>query len=220
MIKFGKENEKMKKITKLIALVLALALVLSLTACAGKASIVGTWKYNLDFQKLMEASGELSAEGNEDNKELADAMIKLFEGLNMVLVLDLKEDKSFTLSTDEASLKAAAEKMKERIPDRLKTMFGGEEGLNAMLETSGQTMDDITESFAEQFSVDDMKLEATKGTYTYEEGKLVLTSEDGETETMTVELSAKELKVTGIEGQEEDDMAEALKSVLPMVFTK
>jgi len=211
----------MKKITKLIALVLALALVLSLTACAGKASIVGTWKYTLDFKKLMEASGELSTEGGEDNQEMVDAMVKLFDGLTMVLVMDLKEDNTFVLSTDEASLKAAAEKMKERIPDLLKTMFGGEEGLNAMLETSGQTMDEITESFSEQFNVDDMKLEETKGTYTYEEGKLVLTPEDGEATTMTVELSAKELKVTALDSKDaDDDMAEALKSVLPMVFTK
>ena len=211
----------MKKITKLIALVLALALVLSLTACAGKASIVGTWKYTLDFKKLMEASGELSTEGGEDNQEMVDAMVKLFDGLTMVLVMDLKEDKTFTMSTDEASLKAAAEQMKERIPDLLKTMFGGEEGLNAMLETSGQTMDEITESFSEQFNMDDMKLEETKGTYTYEEGKLVLTPEDGEATTMTVELSAKELKVTALDSKDaDDDMAEALKSVLPMVFTK
>lgn len=211
----------MKKITKLIALVLALALVLSLTACAGKASIVGTWKYTLDFKKLMEASGELSTEGGEDNQEMVDAMVKLFDGLTMVLVMDLKEDNTFVLSTDEASMKAAAEQMKERIPDLLKTMFGGEEGLNAMLETSGQTMDEITESFSEQFNVDDMKLEETKGTYTYEEGKLVLTPEDGEATTMTVELSAKELKVTALDSKDaDDDMAEALKSVLPMVFTK
>lgn len=211
----------MKKITKLIALVLALALVLSLTACAGKASIVGTWKYTLDFKKLMEASGELSTEGGEDNQEMVDAMVKLFDGLTMVLVMDLKEDNTFVLSTDEASLKAAAEQMKERIPDLLKTMFGGEEGLNAMLETSGQTMDEITESFSEQFNMDDMKLEETKGTYTYEEGKLVLTPEDGEATTMTVELSAKELKVTALDSKDaDDDMAEALKSVLPMVFTK
>ena len=209
----------MKNITKLIALVLALALVLSLTACSGKASIEGTWKYSLDFKKVMEASGEMPSDGDaEDNKELVEAMTKLFDGLSMVLVLDLKEDKSFTMSTDEASMKAAVEKMKERIPDLLKTMFGGEEGLNAMLEMTGQSMDDLTASFAEQFNPEEMELDAVKGTYTYEEGKLVLTSEDNNVVTMTVELASKELKVTAIEG--EDDMSEGLKQVLPMVFTK
>ncbi len=40
----------MKKLTKLFALVLALALVLSLTACASKG-IAGSWSYTLDMKK-------------------------------------------------------------------------------------------------------------------------------------------------------------------------
>ena len=211
----------MKKLTKLLALVLALALVFSLTACAGKTSIVGTWKYTMDYNKLMESMSEeegTDAEG-EDMKGLVDAMNKLFEGLTMVIVLDLKEDNSFTMSTDEASMKAANELIKERMPDFLKSMFG-EDGLNAMLG-EGQTMDDLVNSYSEEFNTDDMEMEETKGTYTYEDGKLVLTPEGEEAATMTVELSAKELKVTAIDAKEDDeDMMEAFSKMLPMVFTK
>lgn len=211
----------MKKLTKLLALVLALALVLSLTACAGKASIVGTWKYTMDYNKLMESMSEeegTDAE-DEDMKGLVDAMNKLFEGLTMVIVLDLKEDNTFTMSTDEASMKAANELIKERMPDFLKSMFG-EDGLNAMLG-EGQTMDDLVNNYAEEFNTDDMEMEETKGTYTYEDGKLVLTPEGEEAATMTVELSAKELKVTAIDAKEDDeDMMEAFSKMLPMVFTK
>lgn len=211
----------MKKLTKLLALVLALALVLSLTACAGKPSIVGTWKYTMDYNKLMESMSEeegTDAE-DEDMKGLVDAMNKLFEGLTMVIVLDLKEDNSFTMSTDEASMKAANELIKERMPDFLKSMFG-EDGLNAMLG-EGQTMDDLVNNYAEEFNTDDMEMEETKGTYTYEDGKLVLTPEGEEAATMTVELSAKELKVTAIDAKEDDeDMMEAFSKMLPMVFTK
>lgn len=211
----------MKKLTKLLALVLALALVLSLTACAGKASIVGTWKYTMDYNKLMESMSEeegTDAE-DEDMKGLVDAMNKLFEGLTMVIVLDLKEDNTFTMSTDEASMKAANELIKERMPDFLKSMFG-EDGLNAMLG-EGQTMDDLVNNYAEEFNTDDMEMEETKGTYTYADGKLVLTPEGEEAATMTVELSAKELKVTAIDAKEDDeDMMEAFSKMLPMVFTK
>ena len=211
----------MKKLTKLLALVLALALVFSLTACAGKTSIVGTWKYTMDYNKLMESMSEeegTDAE-DEDMKGLVDAMNKLFEGLTMVIVLDLKEDNSFTMSTDEASMKAANELIKERMPDFLKSMFG-EDGLNAMLG-EGQTMDDLVNNYAEEFNTDDMEMEETKGTYTYEDGKLVLTPEGEEAATMTVELSAKELKVTAIDAKEDDeDMMEAFSKMLPMVFTK
>lgn len=211
----------MKKLTKLLALVLALALVFSLTACAGKASIVGTWKYTMDYNKLMETMSEeegTDAE-DEDMKGRVDAMNKLFEGLTMVIILDLKEDNSFTMSTDEASMKAANELIKERMPDFLKSMFG-EDGLNAMLG-EGQTMDDLVNNYAEEFNTDDMEMEETKGTYTYEDGKLVLTPEGEEAATMTVELSAKELKVTAIDTKEDDeDMMEAFSKMLPMVFTK
>ena len=211
----------MKKLTKLLALVLALALVFSLTACAGKTSIVGTWKYTMDYNKLMESMSEeegTDAE-DEDMKGLVDAMNKLFEGLTMVIVLDLKEDNTFTMSTDEASMKAANELIKERMPDFLKSMFG-EDGLNAMLG-EGQTMDDLVNNYAEEFNTDDMEMEETKGTYTYEDGKLVLTPEGEEAATMTVELSAKELKVTAIDAKEDDeDMMEAFSKMLPMVFTK
>ena len=211
----------MKKLTKLLALVLALALVFSLTACAGKTSIVGTWKYTMDYNKLMESMSEeegTDAE-DEDMKGLVDAMNKLFEGLTMVIVLDLKEDNTFTMSTDEASMKAANELIKERMPDFLKSMFG-EDGLNAMLG-EGQTMDDLVNSYSEEFNTDDMEMEETKGTYTYADGKLVLTPEGEEAATMTVELSAKELKVTAIDAKEDDeDMMEAFSKMLPMVFTK
>jgi len=211
----------MKKLTKLLALVLALALVFSLTACAGKTSIVGTWKYTMDYNKLMESMSETEGTDaeDEDMKGLVDAMNKLFEGLTMVIILDLKEDNTFTMSTDEASMKAANELIKERMPDFLKSMFG-EDGLNAMLG-EGQTMDDLVNNYAEEFNTDDMEMEETKGTYTYEDGKLVLTPEGEEAATMTVELSAKELKVTAIDAKEDDeDMMEAFSKMLPMVFTK
>lgn len=211
----------MKKLTKLLALVLALALVFSLTACAGKTSIVGTWKYTMDYNKLMESMSETEGTDaeDEDMKGLVDAMNKLFEGLTMVIVLDLKEDNTFTMSTDEASMKAANELIKERMPDFLKSMFG-EDGLNAMLG-EGQTMDDLVNNYAEEFNTDDMEMEETKGTYTYADGKLVLTPEGEEAATMTVELSAKELKVTAIDAKEDDeDMMEAFSKMLPMVFTK
>ena len=211
----------MKKLTKLLALVLALALVFSLTACAGKTSIVGTWKYTMDYNKLMESMSETEGTDaeDEDMKGMLDAMNKLFEGLTMVIVLDLKEDNTFTMSTDEASMKAANELIKERMPDFLKSMFG-EDGLNAMLG-EGQTMDDLVNNYAEEFNTDDMEMEETKGTYTYADGKLVLTPEGEEAATMTVELSAKELKVTAIDAKEDDeDMMEAFSKMLPMVFTK
>ena len=227
----------MKKITNLLALILALALVLSLAACAGKASIVGTWKYTMDANQIMEASGAMdeltssedSGMTEEQAKAVLDTFKKIFDGVSMVMVLDLKEDNSYTMSMDEASAKAASETLSKRLPEMmpelLTAMFGGEEGLNSFLEMAGMTMEQMSANFAEEFKADElvksMTSEASKGTYTYEEGKLVLTAE-GEGEeplTMTVELTAKELKVTAVDTKDEDD-AKQYKAMLPMVFTK
>ena len=230
----------MKKITKFLSLALVLALVLSLTACAGigagKASIEGTWKYNMDVMKIMEASGEIDdmvGEGSgmteEQTQELINVFKKLFDGVDLIMVLDLKEDKTFTLAMDEEAGKAASEKLTERLPeilpDMFAAMFGGKETLDSMLDEYDMTMDDLMSLYGDEFDADEllegMSDASVSGTYTYENGKLVLTPEDDEPATLTVELSAKELKITAIEGGDVDeDELEMYKSLLPVVFVK
>lgn len=220
----------MKKTTKLLALVLALALVFSLTACAKQATITGSWKYSVDFMKLFNLEAEETTEETQDPEEAAamEAMLstmkKMYDGLSMDIILDLKEDNTFTMTTDEDALKTTGEKLKERAkeyaPELLKAMFG-EEMLNAMLEEEGKTMEEYANEYADQMDVSDMEIDTVSGTYSYEEGKLVLSVEGEKPVTLTVELSAKELKVTAIESEEidEEDL-ETYKALLPLVFVK
>ncbi len=232
----------MKKLTKLLSLTLVLALVLSLTACAGlggaKASIEGTWKYNMDVMKIMEASGEMDDMFGEDSgmteeqmQDLVKVFKKLFDGVDLTMVLDLKEDKTFTMAMDETAAKAASEKLAQRMPEILPglitVMFGGQEALNTMMEEYDMTMDDMTSLFGDEFNAEDLLegIEDTsiKGTYSYEDGKLVLSSEDDADEpaTLTVELSAKELKITAIDSADADEEElEMYKSLLPVVFVR
>ena len=131
--KDGKNH--MKKLTKLLSLTLVLALVLSLTACAGlggaKASIEGTWKYNMDVMKMMEASGEMDDMFGEDSgmteeqmQDLVKVFKKLFDGVDLTMVLDLKEDKTFTMAMDETAAKSASEKLAERMPEIMWATMG------------------------------------------------------------------------------------------------
>lgn len=238
--KDGKNH--MKKLTKLLSLTLVLALVLSLTACAGlggaKASIEGTWKYNMDVMKMMEASGEMDDMFGEDSgmteeqmQDLVKVFKKLFDGVDLTMVLDLKEDKTFTLAMDETAAKSAGEKLAERMPEimpeLIAAMFGGQDALNEMMEEYDMTMDDITSLFGDEFNAEDLLegLEdaSVKGSYTYDNGKLVLSSEDSDDEpaTLTVELSAEELKVTAIDSANADEEElEMFKSLLPVVFVR
>ena len=220
----------MKKITKLLALVLALALVFSLTACAKQATITGSWKYSVDFMKLFNLEAEETTEETQDPEEAAamEAMLstmkKMYDGLSMDIILDIKEDNTFTMTTDEDALKTTGEKLKERAkeyaPELLKAMFG-EEMLNAMIEEEGKTMEEYANDYADQMDVSGMEIDTVSGTYSYEEGKLVLSVEGEKPVTLTVELSAKELKVTAIESEEidEEDL-ETYKALLPLVFVK
>ena len=229
----------MKKTTKILALVLTLAMVLSLAACAGSAGITGSWKYNMDMPELMKKSTEASASSSEDSglteeqlKNMADTFAKVFDGINMVAVLDLKDDNSFKLSMDEASVKAATEALSTRLPDMmpdlLAAMFGTTtDKLDDMLAEWGTSVDDMMKEMEDEFSPDamleDLDVEDVTGTYRYEEGKLILTpkAEEGEESkdvTLTVELNGNELKVTALDGEVED--SEMYKALLPLVFTR
>ncbi len=225
----------MKKISAILALVLVLAMVFSLTACA-KTSIVGAWKYTMDFNKMFEVmeSGDSTGETKDAQqaaaeKALTDTMKKVFEGATMPIILDLKEDNTFVMSGDEAAMKETTKKIADRLPEILPDLIAGMSGktreeFEAQMKEANMTMDDVMEQYGGMFNaedmVDDMKVDEVKGTYTFEDGKLVLTPEDKDEKpsTMTVELSAKELKVTAIES--EDDLGESFKKLLPLVFTK
>ena len=123
------------------------------------------------------------------------------------------------------STKKIADRLPEILPDLIAGMSGmTREELEAQMKEANMTMDDVMEQFGGMINaedmVDEMKMDEVKGTYTYEDGKLVLTPDDKDEkpETFTVEFDSKELKVTAIET--EDEFGESLKKLLPLVFTK
>lgn len=188
----------MKKMMKLLSLVLVLALVLSLAACSGTktATIVGKWSTTMDMEKMMEKA----AEGGEDDLGgMMEAFGSIFKGVVFKINLEFNEDGTFVMSTDEDSMKAAAELL----------VSNAKEALGELAES--MDVSDLTNEFGGDMN--------EKGTYTYEDGKLTLKGEeDAENDAMVwvVELTATELKVTDIEGEEDD----SYKAMLPLVFTK
>ena len=211
----------MKKMTKILALVLALALVLSLGACSKKATIDGTWIYSMDLMKAMNASPD-AAQMAEEFEKYADA----FKDVVVKVKLDLTADGKYTFGVDEESAKEAMPKMiegmKKILPDMLKDMLGEDVDINEFLEAQGMTMDDMLASFTEEMNTDDMAAELAeateKGTYKFENGKLSFTPENGDAYEWAVELNGSELKVTELAG--DADMIEALKGLLPLTFKK
>ena len=220
----------MKKLMKLLSLVLVLALVLSLAACSGKAaSIVGKWSTTMDMDKLLESESAADKDDEEGMGALLEMFGGMFKGVSLKMNLELKEDGTYEMSSDEESVKAAAAAMKENMKTALPGILAGvygcsEDELEAKLAENGSSLEEAMAQMGDMFDADSMAEEFggdnnEKGTYTYEDGKLTLKSDDAEENdsmVWVVELSATELKVTDIEGQEDD----GYKAMLPLVFTK
>lgn len=84
---------------RIIAVLLTLMMALSLTACSGddNAKVAGTWKWNCDITKVMQESVNQGA-GMDLSTDAA---------VEIVFVLDLNEDGTYTLSVDRDAMKTS-----------------------------------------------------------------------------------------------------------------
>jgi len=213
----------MKYQTKLLALLLALVLVFSLTACGSKSasgSIVGRWKCPVDCNRLLD---EAEKEGGAVDT-LTDAVSKSLDGMTVDLILDLKEDGTFTFGADEDVMKGVSDALRERIsgiiPDLVSDLLGlDSSALEAQLALAGLSLDDAFSKYFGDFDadsiLDSLAFEAVNGTYTYKTGKLTLIM--GETSpTFNVELNESELKITSsVSGADY-----LMRGLLPLVFIR
>ena len=94
---------------KLLALLLALSLTLALAGCGSK-SVAGTWRTTI---YLEERAGDKRSD-----------LARVFRGVSVELVLELREDGGFTLSTD---LGDAGHELREKLRDYLSESCGPEQ---------------------------------------------------------------------------------------------
>ena len=82
------------KRNRILALLLALAMLLSLAACGSKKpSVVGLWEAEVDMRDQMVEQMDASVGGSKSFGEYLDSFV-------WVLTLELREDGSYTLSYD------------------------------------------------------------------------------------------------------------------------
>ena len=225
---------------KILALTLSLLLLLSLFAgCGGSAessdteteaaasteaapvTIVGTWKYTLNYLSLFEAMLQDAA----DSGSRTYFLTALYDGLSEIVVLDLKEDGTFTMNVDEATAADNRTQLKERLdielPDLIASSMGTTaEDLKALLAEEGASFDDLVAQYREELDIEGMlsssMIDPISGTYAYDDGCLYLMSENESTVTYTVELGGSELKILDIM----NDTSSALDGLLPLVFVR
>ena len=119
---------------RIIAVLLTLMMALSLTACSGddNAKVAGTWKWNCDITELFQEGVNQGA-----GMDLAtDATME------MVFVLKLNEDGTYTLNVDRDALKTSLQTyIDSLIPAAVEMIY-------QQLEDQGMNRADIDEAMA------------------------------------------------------------------------
>ena len=206
---------------KRIALLLSFVLVLSLVLCAcggQKATIVGTWKANVELAEAFNA--EMAAAGMGDFINL--------ESFSLPLVMTFNEDGTGSMTVDQEAMTASIDKLAADLTAGLEAYFteyftsmGLEIDLDEALAASGLSMDDLVEEMKAEFAGEDAFAEFTNEfKYKAEDGKLYM-SEDLESEISevynTYELKGNTLTLDIGTEEIEEEMAAIL---FPMTLTR
>lgn len=164
----------MKNMRKLAALVLVLTMVLTMTACGGdQDKLTGVWETEVDFAEVFN-----NTLGNAENAE----SLKV-DSLKLKIVLTFREDDTYSMAADPASVDAAMAGLKKDLKAGMEDYLVdtiAATGLNLelgdilhMLDTD---MDSLIVEVLKPDLVDNMAaLMAAEGQYLAEEGKLYLT---------------------------------------------
>lgn len=210
---------------KLIALLMALAMVLCFAACgteseggSEKTTIVGEWEGAMDVTSALE---EVMSESLGMDIEMKD--------LELVMLFDFDKDGSFTSEVDEKSAQKLLDNMIDAVVDVLVEALEAE-GVD--LEEQGMTKDSLREMMEEEMDTEDLISELAifeDGYYLYENGCIYTgddlddLKEDAEAnseEIWEVRLSGKTMKVTNITNSDGESLEDVLPGVLPMTFKK
>ena len=197
----------------------------SVTEAAKEATIVGNWKYVLDFSSIVESTMKEAIESADDDQQaMYGELFKCFNNISMDMYMNFGEDGKVKLDLDEDSAKAAIEKIKNNVTDSLPNIFKtlGIDDLDAYLKSSGKTKDELTETLTSSFDVDSFADKNISGVYRLDGNKLYITNE-GEKEDadsyMVIELTPDTLKF--IEAKGSIDTMESFDNVLfPMIFVR
>lgn len=215
---------------KTIAMALSLVMVLLIMAGCGileQAKLVGTWNAEVDLSEAI--SQEILGEVGDLGEYFAVTDFKV----NYIMVLN--SDSTYTITLDEASVKAAFDALMEDLMDGMVEFLESEienSGLNMtveeMLAASGSSLEALEEemisSIEEQGLVENLIEDSSaEGRFKAKDGKLYMSAglEYNVDENVydTYVLDGDKLTLVEYVGGDEEDTA-VTKMVYPMVFTK
>lgn len=206
-------------IKRVTAFVLALMLIASLAACGceREPSIVGKWNYELSLKDFIENVVQLNKDSFDQSIQVVyDEMIKAFDKYSIKVILELKDDGTFSFAPDVDAAITAVDKVKEKlesvITKALKLIGFSEEQIKAKINS----MDDIMNGIIGEINRLDYS-----GKYVYEDKKLYLFDEGKEknnSQYLDIELDNNEFTVTKINGDVKG--FQGMDALLPMTFKR
>ena len=199
----------MKRIAS-AALLLLLCAALLLTGCS-KPSPVGSWTAEIRFADYAKQLDTLSP-GLSEELEL--------DGLKLGLKLDLAEDNTFNLYTEQASLDQLLRDLRSSVEEAARKSMRKnydltESQLEARLEELGLTMDGLLDQFFAELKGIEKPARIT-GTYRWKEGTIFLTAKGGAEAAYAAELTETGLTIQGANAGDELGFG----GLLPLRFQK
>ena len=203
---------------------------------AAPVTIVGTWKYTLDYRRLIEATLQGAAESGDRTYFLNT----LYDGLSDLVILELREDGTFVMNADAAvrqdNRRQLEGRLNNNLPDLVASYLGTTlEELETRLAEEGLAVDEASMNawaaqYVEVFDVrgflDSVPLDAAvEGAYAYDDGYLYLMPASGalflmpegtDTAVCITELSGSELKITDVTGE----LDAGVRGLVPLVFVR
>ena len=200
---------------KLLAILLAVMMILSLTACGKSGSdeptIVGSWKGSMDLSAFMAAIYQIEIE----------------DPIPFGITFTFNADNTYSVAVDEESIDAFMDAMVDMVVGMMSSMYGEEFDLETMLAEEGMTMDEFTEEIMASVDVDSVlgAIAEANAYYKYEDGKVYTATtkealDAGDYDDCNyITLTSKTMTITDIE-QDGEKMSEIMPDMLPIVLTK
>lgn len=215
----------MKIIKSAVTLLLVAVLAFSVCACSPKDPLIGKWCYELPFSDIVQGYVKNAVDSADNSqKAMYEELFKAFDGCTINLILELKNDNTYSYTPDKESALASVEKIKENlktvIPAAYKAIGLGDDEFSAFLKAQGKTVDDLVKEMSSEFSVDKLtKGVQASGKFVHEGDKLYLfKDEKDEAKYCEITLDGDNLTVTKVVG-EVDGFKNAEKR-LPIKFKK
>lgn len=214
-----------KNMTKVLSVVLVLAMVLMLGGCGAsdKDALLGTWQAKLDMTDLFNES-LLAGTGEE-----MGAYMKV-EDFTLTVNLTFNSDDTYAMVLDETALDATVAGLRSDLQAGLEQYFadyiaaaGMEMSVEDMLAASNTSMEELMDQIVTQELIDTLVSDiASEGKFKAKDGKLYLSAgleyEVDPNVYETYELNGTSLTLKEyISTEEVDDIT---KSMYPMNFTK